>query len=135
MTTIDLTPLKQAALLKSLPDSSRVLCPYELNGECRDKDCENLHLSPIVASEPDGASHFALTQVAYRFIPFSISIRPAAYWHTDEEVAQYLCAAIPGGSRFGVDAFRKALDVARLSQPSLQLDDRVQQALSRLGLR
>ncbi|KAI0712524.1 hypothetical protein C8Q76DRAFT_735044 [Earliella scabrosa] len=104
---IDLKPLKQAAVMQYLSDNSRQICQYELGGgECRDKNCENVHLSRISAVEP-----------------------------TDEDTAQYLCSSIPSGQRYGVDVFRKALDVARLSHPTMPFDARVQEALTRLGLR
>lgn len=106
-TDIDLKPLKQAAVLKNLSDNSRQICQYELGGgECRDKSCENVHLSRLSAVEP-----------------------------SDEDTAQYLCSSIPAGQRHGVEVFRKALDVARLSHPNISLDARVQVALTRLGLR
>ncbi|TFK86030.1 hypothetical protein K466DRAFT_167773 [Polyporus arcularius HHB13444] len=105
---IDLRPLKQAAIMTYLSDNTRQICQYELpgGGECRDKNCENVHLSRLSAVEP-----------------------------SDEDTAQYLCSSLPGGQRYGVKVFMKALDVARLSQPTMPFDARVQEALSRLGLR
>ncbi|KAH9933226.1 uncharacterized protein BXZ73DRAFT_101185 [Epithele typhae] len=87
-------------------DNTRQVCQYDFSGECRIKDCENLHLSKVQTLEPD-----------------------------DEDTAQFLCAAIPYGQRYGVEVFRKALDVARLSHPTHPFDARVQEALTRLGLR
>ncbi|RPD77479.1 hypothetical protein L226DRAFT_323484 [Lentinus tigrinus ALCF2SS1-7] len=105
---IDLKPLKQAAVMKYLSDNTRQVCQYELpgGGECRDKNCDNVHLSRLSAVEP-----------------------------SDEDTAQYLCSSLPGGQRYGVEVFMKALDVARLSHPTMPFDARVQEALSRLGLR
>ena len=143
ITDIDLKPLKQAAVLKYLSDNTRQVCQYELpgGGECRDKSCENVHLSRISAVEPSGTSVFTLFPVANLFIVVYPSLCLCAYrlrlptFLTDEDTAQYLCSSIPGGQRYGVEVFRKALDVARLSHPNISLDARVQVALTRLGLR
>ena len=55
---IDLKPLKQAAVMKYLSDNTRQVCQYALpgGGECRDKSCENIHLSRLSAVEPSGTS-------------------------------------------------------------------------------
>lgn len=64
ITDIDLKPLKQAAVVKYLSDNTRQICQYELpgGGECRDKSCENVHLSRLSAVEPSGASLVVLLQ-------------------------------------------------------------------------
>lgn len=139
-TDIDLKPLKQAAVLKYLSDNSRQICQYELGGgECRDKSCENVHLSRLSAVEPSGTSILALFRVANLFILalfyMLVSARTLHRSPSDEDTAQYLCSSIPAGQRHGVEVFRKALDVARLSHPNISLDARVQVALTRLGLR
>ncbi|TBU61932.1 hypothetical protein BD310DRAFT_920183 [Dichomitus squalens] len=56
---IDLKPLKQASVLKFLSDNQGRVCQYDIGGECRDKDCENVHLSRLSAVEPSGMSLFA----------------------------------------------------------------------------
>lgn len=76
MLDIDLRPLKQTAVLKFLSDNSRQVCPYEHSGECRDKNCENLHLSHLSTIEPDGASVFLCAQVADPFIASTSYISP-----------------------------------------------------------
>ena len=53
---VDLKPLKQAAVLKCLSDNEGRVCQYDIGGECRDKDCENVHLSRLSAVEPSGTS-------------------------------------------------------------------------------
>lgn len=54
---------------------------------------------------------------------------------TDEDTVQYLCNTLPAGPRYGAQAFRDALDVARLRHPTMPFDERVQEALTSLGLR
>ena len=134
---IDIQALKQVAVLKYLSGDSWQVCPYDFSGECRDKDCENLHLSRLSTLEPDGTFVFNFVQVANLFIvspPIHV-FPPCIYPYPDEEIAQYLCNVIPTGQRYGVDTFRKALDLVRLAHPTLPLDARIQEALSRLGLR
>ncbi|PIL22807.1 hypothetical protein GSI_15502 [Ganoderma sinense ZZ0214-1] len=65
---IDLKPLKQIAVLKYLSDPQGRVCQYDISGECRDKDCENIHLSRLSTVEPSGTSASALPHVANLFI-------------------------------------------------------------------
>ncbi|KAI0632427.1 hypothetical protein C8Q77DRAFT_1125678 [Trametes polyzona] len=106
--SIDLGPLKEMAVQKYLSSGSGRICQYEVpgGGECRDKNCEDVHLSRISLVEP-----------------------------SDEDTAQYLCTSLPAGPRYGVKAFRDALDVARLRHPTMPFDERVQEAVAALGLR
>ena len=53
---IDLKPLMQVAVLKFLSDPQGRICQYDIGGECRDNDCENVHLSRLSAVEPSGTS-------------------------------------------------------------------------------
>ncbi len=131
---IDLRPLKQAAIMTYLSDNTRQICQYELpgGGECRDKNCENVHLSRLSAVEPSGASVVYILRSLMSSLYVNVSSLQRL---TDEDTAQYLCSSLPGGQRYGVKVFMKALDVARLSQPTMPFDARVQEALSRLGLR
>ncbi|KAI0328886.1 hypothetical protein GY45DRAFT_941145 [Cubamyces sp. BRFM 1775] len=105
---IDLELLKQTAVMNYLSSGSGRVCQYEVpgGGECRDQHCEDVHLSRLSSVEP-----------------------------SDEDTAQYLCSSIPVGPRYGVKAFRDALDVARLRHPTMPFDARVQEALTSLGLR
>lgn len=66
----DLKPLKRTAVMKYLSDNSARVCQYELpgGGECRDKNCESVHLSRLSTVEPSGMSIFTSTQVANLFI-------------------------------------------------------------------
>ncbi|RPD62747.1 hypothetical protein L227DRAFT_435754 [Lentinus tigrinus ALCF2SS1-6] len=67
---IDLKPLKQAAVMKYLSDNTRQVCQYELpgGGECRDKNCDNVHLSRLSAVEPSGTSLvFTLKSLTFSF--------------------------------------------------------------------
>ncbi|KAI0662226.1 hypothetical protein C8Q70DRAFT_963776 [Cubamyces menziesii] len=106
--SVDLEPLKQTAVMNYLSSGSGRVCQYEVpgGGECRDQHCEDVHLSRLSSVEP-----------------------------SDEDTAQYLCSSIPVGQRYGVKAFRDALDVARLRHPTMTFDARVQEALTSLGLR
>ena len=144
---IDLKPLKQVAVLKYLSDPQGRVCQYDMGGECRDKDCENIHLSRLSAVEPSGTSVSAWSHVANLFIllvyivssSFSRLPPPTADFcprlSLDEDTAQFLCSSIPAAQRFGPEVFMKALDVARLANPTMAFEARVQEALSRLGLR
>ncbi|KAI0357432.1 hypothetical protein OH77DRAFT_100608 [Trametes cingulata] len=140
--SIDLEPLKQSAVMKFLSSGSGRICQYEVpgGGECRDQNCEDVHLSRLSTVEPSGTSILA----SYRFANptllaficyFRIRVPSIAFYSTDEDTAQYLCSSIPAGPRYGVKAFRDALDVARLRHPTMPFDARVQEALTSLGLR
>ncbi|KAI0373745.1 hypothetical protein BV20DRAFT_673423 [Pilatotrama ljubarskyi] len=122
--SIDLEPLKQSAVMKFLSSGSGRICQYEVpgGGECRDQNCEDVHLSRLSTVEPSG-----------RF--YAPVCRPPFTGPIDEDTAQFLCSSIPVGPRYGVKAFRDALDVARLRHPTMSFDARVQEALSSLGLR
>ncbi|KAM5539515.1 hypothetical protein V8D89_006967 [Ganoderma adspersum] len=63
---IDLKPLKKVAVLKYLSDPQGRVCQYDMGGECRDKDCENIHLSRLSAVEPSGTSVTALPHTRTR---------------------------------------------------------------------
>ncbi|KAI0826767.1 hypothetical protein BC628DRAFT_215349 [Trametes gibbosa] len=106
--TLNLELLKQSSMQKYLSSGSGRICQYEVpgGGECRDQNCEDIHLSRVSSVEPSA-----------------------------EDTAQYLCVSVPAGPRYGVKAFRDALDVARLRYPTMSFDTRVQEALTSLGLR
>ncbi|KAH9948824.1 hypothetical protein B0H21DRAFT_203465 [Amylocystis lapponica] len=105
---IDLNALKWAAAKHMLTDPKRRICQYEVpgGGECRDPDCEDIHLSRISSVEP-----------------------------SDQEIAQYLYAALSIGSRHSVQDLKDALEDARRRFPTKNIDDRVSQALVSLGVR
>ena len=70
MTSHDLQPLKVAVSSKFLSDPLRRVCQYEVpgGGECRDQDCEDIHLSRLTAVEPTGTQSLHFVTVAYLFI-------------------------------------------------------------------
>ncbi|KZT64921.1 hypothetical protein DAEQUDRAFT_569139 [Daedalea quercina L-15889] len=108
-TAIDLQDLKMAHAKNLLTDPSRQICQYEVpgGGECRDRDCEYIHLS-----------------------------RPAAD-PTDDETAHYLYAhfAVPSGTHHSAEDIKHALENIRQRSPAKSFDDRVAEAVSALGLR
>ncbi|KAI0726445.1 hypothetical protein C8Q72DRAFT_846089 [Fomitopsis betulina] len=109
-TTIDLRDLKTAHAKSLLTDPSRPICQYEVpgGGECRDSECESIHLSRLPTAEP-----------------------------SDEETAHYLYArfAVPARSGAGVKEIKDALVNIRARSPSKAFDNRVAEAVSALGLR
>lgn len=70
---LDLKPLKLVATYKWLEaNTSRCLCQYEIpgGGECRDNDCQAIHLSKLSAIEPSGTHFYYSFMVAYHLISF-----------------------------------------------------------------
>lgn len=109
----DLKPLKLATLQRALgqvsaSDSGLRVCQYEVpgGGVCRDKDCNDLHLSRL-ASEP-----------------------------SDADVAAYVHGILPQPwrSRCDVRAIEIALERVRLGSSTRNIDERVRSALSGLGI-
>ena len=96
--------------------------------------------SPVVRPSPPGlmslTSSYCLSTSSH---PLSLTslLQSPIYAPTalDEDTAQFLCSSIPAAQRFGPEVFMKALDVARLANPTMAFEARVQEALSRLGLR
>lgn len=70
LSSIDFEALKTIVALKVLSDPSSRVCQYEVpgGGECRDKDCEDIHLSRLSSVEPTGTHSYLLVLVAYLFI-------------------------------------------------------------------
>lgn len=110
----DLKPLKLATLQRALgrlsgSDRGLRVCQYEVpgGGVCRDKDCNDLHLSQL-ASEP-----------------------------SDADVAAYVHGVLPERwrSRCDVRAIEIALERVRLGSSTRNLDENVRSALSGLGIR
>ncbi|KAI0771193.1 hypothetical protein BD413DRAFT_64812 [Trametes elegans] len=68
--SIDLDELKQRAVMKYLSSGSGRICQYEVpgGGECRDSNCEDVHLSRLPAVEPSGTSFAPLRQFANLYI-------------------------------------------------------------------
>jgi hypothetical protein len=79
---IDLRSLKAAAVNRWLSDPSKRLCQYEVpgGGECRDRDCEDIHLSSAWTVEPSGTPCSLLNVIAYIFILSSVSLT-IVYYH------------------------------------------------------
>jgi hypothetical protein len=109
----DLKPLKLATLQRafgqvSASDSGLRVCQYEVpgGGVCRDKDCNDLHLSRLV-SEP-----------------------------SDADVAAYVHGVLPQPwrSRCDVRAIEIALERVRLGSRASNIDECVTSALSGLGI-
>lgn len=109
----DLKPLKLASLQRALgqassSDSGVRVCQYEVpgGGVCRDKDCNDLHLSRLV-SEP-----------------------------SDADVAAYVHGILPQPwrSRCDVRAIEIALERVRLGSKARNIDECVRSALSGLGI-
>ncbi|KAG1885093.1 hypothetical protein F4604DRAFT_1901063 [Suillus subluteus] len=109
----DLKPLKLASLQRALgqvsaSDSGVRVCQYEVpgGGVCRDKDCNDLHLSRLV-SEP-----------------------------SDADVAAYVHGVLPQPwrNRCDVRAIEIALERVRLGSSARNIDERVRSALSGLGI-
>jgi len=109
----DLKPLKLATLQRALGqltayDSGVRVCQYEVpgGGVCRDKDCNDLHLSRLV-SEP-----------------------------SDAELAAYVHGILPQTwrSRCDVRAIEIALERVRLGGSATNIDERVRGALAGLGI-
>lgn len=110
---LDLKPLKLAAMQRafgqvSSSDSGLRVCQYEVpgGGVCRDKDCNDLHLSRL-ASEP-----------------------------SDADVASYVHGVLPQPwhSRCDVRAIEIALERVRLGSRARNIDECVRSALSGLGI-
>lgn len=84
---VDLGPLKQNAVLKYLSSGSGRICQYEVpgGGECRDQECENVHLSRLSGVEPSGTSVSHLCRFANPYIlrlihpPFALAPTPYPY--------------------------------------------------------
>ncbi|KAI0926748.1 hypothetical protein AcV5_007455 [Taiwanofungus camphoratus] len=91
-----------------LTDPSTRICQYEVpgGGECRDRDCQDVHLSRLHSVEP-----------------------------SDDETAQYLHAAPSINARCSVKDIKDALEDARWRNPAKKFDDRVVETLVSLGLR
>ncbi|KAG1751185.1 hypothetical protein EDB19DRAFT_2004727, partial [Suillus lakei] len=114
----DLKPLKLATLQRTLgqlsaSDAGLRVCQYEVpgGGVCRDKDCNDLHLSRLV-SEPSG------TYPSYADV--------AAYVHG--------ILPQPWHSRCDVRAIEIALERVRLGSSARNIDECVTSALSGLGI-
>ncbi|EPS94746.1 hypothetical protein FOMPIDRAFT_1026096 [Fomitopsis schrenkii] len=109
-TAIDLRDLKTAHAKNLLTDPSRPICQYEVpgGGECRDTECECIHLSRPATAEP-----------------------------SDEETAHYLYArfAAPARSGAGVKEIKDALVSIRARSPAKAFDHRVAEVVGALGLR
>lgn len=109
-TSIDLKDLKMAHSKNWLTDPSRPICQYEIpgGGECRDRDCDCIHLSRPPTADP-----------------------------TDDETAHYLYAhhAVFSGSHHSVKDIKDALENIRQRSPTKSFDDRVAGAVTLLGLR
>jgi len=93
-----------------LIDPSKRLCQYEIpgGGECRDRECEDIHLSRTPGVEP-----------------------------SDEETAQYIYAhatMAPVLSQYNIKDIKDALEDARQRNPSKNFEGRVSEALVSLGL-
>ncbi|KAL6308413.1 hypothetical protein BKA93DRAFT_764728 [Sparassis latifolia] len=106
--SIDLEPLKMVAAGRVLMDPTKRICRYEIpgGGECRDRNCEDVHLSRLSSVEPN-----------------------------DEETAQYLYAAMPTGSPYSAEDLLNTLSGVRRHSAGEAFDDRVSEALASLGLR
>lgn len=130
-TTIDLRDLKTAHAKSLLTDPSRPICQYEVpgGGECRDSECESIHLSRLPTAEPSGTSR------ALR--PRMLTPMPPPGSRADEETAHYLYArfAVPARSGAGVKEIKDALVNIRARSPAKAFDNRVAEAVSALGLR
>lgn len=147
---ISLTPLKLLTLRKALPDTSNMICQYEVpgGGECRDRDCQDIHLSRLPQADPSGTHILLLERFAdYMQCCFSscsyMLSRYLLFRNTlgigcrksDEETAQYLAMAIPPGSPLRVNDLRIALEHAHLQNPAMGLDGRVSYAITSLTRR
>lgn len=80
LTGVNLRALKAIAVNKWLSDPSRRVCQYEVpgGGECRDRDCADIHPSLAWTVEPSGAHPYTRFCVAHVFIavPASFSTIP-----------------------------------------------------------
>ena len=67
---VDLEAIKAAAMYRWLSDPSRKLCQYEVpaGGECRDRNCEDIHPSLAWKVEPSGTPSLPSIVVAHIFI-------------------------------------------------------------------
>ncbi|OAX37086.1 hypothetical protein K503DRAFT_256829 [Rhizopogon vinicolor AM-OR11-026] len=138
----DLKPLKLATLQRALGqltayDSGVRVCQYEVpgGGVCRDKDCNDLHLSRLV-SEPSGTyrcMHFLLGWLMDSSSFITSCITPT---NSDAELAAYVHGILPQTwrSRCDVRAIEIALERVRLGGSATNLDERVRGALAGLGI-
>ncbi|CAL1712719.1 unnamed protein product [Somion occarium] len=104
---LDLKPLKLAATRKWLQEnSSRCICQFEVPGGGECRDRTCEDIHPSKMS----------------------TIEPS-------ETAEYLCSAMPDGSRITVQDVKAALEEVRRRHTTLDFDNRVKEALASLGLR
>ncbi|CAL1712720.1 unnamed protein product [Somion occarium] len=144
---LDLKPLKLAATRKWLQEnSSRCICQFEVpgGGECRDRTCEDIHPSKMSTIEPSGThltSYALLLTSSSSLIPLPLHSHASSWLRfllfliPDEETAEYLCSAMPDGSRITVQDVKAALEEVRRRHTTLDFDNRVKEALASLGLR
>ena len=70
-TAIDLRDLKAAHAKNLFTDPSRPICQYEVpgGGECRDAECECIHLSRPPTAEPSGTPARPSPAYAHTYLP------------------------------------------------------------------
>lgn len=63
---INLTPLKLLTIRKCFPGNASMICQYEVpgGGECRDRDCQDVHLSRLPPVDPSGTHAPLFTRFA-----------------------------------------------------------------------
>lgn len=139
----DLRPLKYQTFLRTLSSQqlqNATLCQYEVpgGGECRDDQCEDLHLSRM-PTEPSGAPPPCLSHAPSSFVVLSHSpprvpfvsmllLSPLLFpLSTDEEIASYLHGALPEDlqSRVGPTQLLEEVRQARTRQAPAGLDARI----------
>jgi len=104
-----LKPLKLATASKVL-DPTKQVCQYEVpgGGTCRDEECEDLHLISMGGVEP-----------------------------SDQDTAEFLCHVLPdlwlAKHNVSVAKVTVALQQANLKTPRPAFEERVTQALTKLG--
>ena len=137
--TLDLKELKQAVLHRSLAHLTRRspdlrVCPYEVpgGGVCRDKECEELHLSQL-GKEPSGTSCSCCVCGLTERVDGVLS-DPAGV--ADMEVAAYVHGILPRpwNGRCDMRAIEIALEGVRLRGGATDIGSRVREALGGLGI-
>ncbi|PCH39993.1 hypothetical protein WOLCODRAFT_162011 [Wolfiporia cocos MD-104 SS10] len=96
--------LKMAHASYLLTDPNRRICQYEVpgGGECRDQQCEDIHLSRAPSAEP-----------------------------SDDEISRYLyaLAVLSRGPKYSIEDLKATLQETRQRDPMKSFDDRISAAL------
>lgn len=136
---VDLRELKLAHAMHLLTDPTRPICQYEIpgGGECRDRECQDVHPSRMQGSEPSGTHLRSSFNFTYVYIAPPHNSLPHSHYSgslpTDEETAKFLYARLAQHNCSFTD-LKRALEDVRQRSPTKSIDERVSAALVAVGV-